>query len=313
MPKLALSILFAGLLVVLTSCSSVAIPYQDAKNDTQDPWSALRQSFETPEAPAETPAPKPAWSSRYKNLDRSMEIQAGTAIFASFNTVLRIDSPTFGIGTSISLEDDLGFTDTAEVFRLDLKYRLGLRHRFEFSNFSITRRANWKLDKEITIGGVTYPINIDISAALTTDIYKGAYRYLFAMGDSWDVSASIGLHTMGLGFGISEDATTGRQTSESFTLPLPVVGLGGSLALSEHLKIIAVADIFGIKIKNFSGYLVDVRLSLDWDIWDHVGAGIGWNAFMMDATMVDKITGDLMNGKFTYDYQGVLIYLRVFF
>ncbi len=243
-----------------------------------------------------------------------MEIQVGTALFANFDTVLRLDSPILGVGVPIDFEDDLGFEDRANLFRLDLRYKLGRRHRFDISSFSITRRANLKLEKDIQIGDQIFPINLDVSVALTTNIYKGAYRYLFAMGDGWDVSASLGLHTFGLGLNISEYATTGRESSENLTLPLPVVGLGGNYAFSESLRLGASAEIFGIKIDTFKGYLVDIRLSLDWDIWDHVGAGIGWNGFVMDLEIKDEILGgDLLRGNFVYKYQGLLVYLRIFF
>lgn len=314
MPTRGHDLLLVGLLTGLAGCSSVRIPYQDAKTGQGDPWSALERSFEPPEVTTPPKAPKRAKSTRYKNLDRAMEASVGGAVFANFDTVLRFDSDLLGVGLPIDFEKNLGFDDKTTVFRWDLKYRLGNRHRLEFSNFAITRRANKRLDKEITIGDKTYAINLDISAALTTDIYKGSYRYLFAMGDSWDVSASIGLHTFGLGFALSEDGTTNNSSTEHFTLPLPVLGLGANYAILDNLRFTAVAELFGIKIQNFSGYLIDARLNLDWDIWDHVGAGLGWNGFLMDVEVEDKILGgDLLRGSFVYKYQGVLLYLRIFF
>ena len=303
-----------GLIAALSSCSSLAIPYQDAQGGTVDPWSALENSLKPQKAPAPAEPAPTVRSTRDEVLDHAMEIQVGGAVFANFDTVLRFDSEILGVGLPIDFEKNLGFDNKTTVLRWDLKYKLGMRHRFEFSNFAITRRANKKLEKEITIGGETYPINIDVSAALTTNIYKATYRYLFIMDDSWDVSASFGLHTFGLGFDLSEDGTTDKSTSENFTLPLPVIGLGANIAILDNLRITAVAELFGIQIKNFSGYLIDARLNLDWDIWDHVGGGVGWNGFLMDVEVEDKILGgDLLAGSFVYKYQGVLFYLRVFF
>lgn len=298
----------AFLVLALVGCTSASIPF--SSHAIESPVAGA-----TPQATPSVTPPEPIKDGgRYENLDRAMEIQIGTEVIGSFDTVLRFDSPLLGRGVPIDFEKDLGFTDKSTVLRLDLKYKLGMRHRLEFSYFDITRRANWKLDKEIQIGDQIFPINIDVTATLDTTIYKGAYRYLFAMGDSWDLSASAGLHTFGLGVGISEDGTTNKTAKENLTLPLPVIGLGGNLALSRKLRLSTTWELFGIKIDNFKGYLVDARISLDWDIWEKIGAGIGWNGFLMDIELKDNyLGGDLLTGNFVYKYQGLLVYFRIFF
>ena len=301
LPSAALSIALLG--TILGACASArgepgpALPRPDAAA------TAARPSGQS--APAPT---------GHKTLWPTFGVNAGGALLGNFTTDVRLDSSTLGRGTGINFEDELGFTSSTEVGRLDAYWRITRHHRIDFSYFDIERTHVRTIDRDLQWGEVVFPINTTVTSFFDTEIFKGAYRWTPFAHDTWELGVSVGFHWMDLASGIGSPAVTG---SEDFSAdaPLPVVGLHGEWEFLPRLRLRASTELFGVSLENVGsfddvqGFITDNLLAVEWDTLDFLGLGVGYNYFLLDLSVgSDRLT---FSGE--YSYSGVLVYGRMFF
>ncbi len=241
----------------------------------------------------------------YPNMYRTFELSLGLAAYDNFDTSMQISSDV-GVGALLDLEDLLGLEDNQSVFRADAFYRFSPRHRINMSYYDIGRSGSETIVEDIVIGDVTFPAGSGVDSKLDTTILKLSYQYNFVADLRTAIGASIGLHTMRLDTEFKTQTGGGFQESFKATAPLPVLGLHGEYALSPKWKLLGSAEFFQIDMGTFDGFLADNRLSLEHNLFEHVGWGIGFNSFTLDASVED----DDLTADVEYAYQGLMIYVR---
>jgi len=80
----------------------------------------------------------------------------------------RIDGENPGSGTPVDLESDLGLDRSDSVFRVDGYFRFNEKHRLDFSVFDLSRTSVKQIDRDIEWNGVSYPVDTDVTAVLTS-------------------------------------------------------------------------------------------------------------------------------------------------
>jgi hypothetical protein len=246
--------------------------------------------------------PQPA---AYPNMYRRMGLSLGAAFYSNFDSTAQIDTST-SVGTVLDLEDFLGIDDDSLVARVDAFYSFSPRHRIDLSLYDIERDGRRAIEDDIQVGPVVIPAG-EVDTQLDTLIVKAAYRYNFVADTRTAIGASLGLHTLGIDLAIE---SVDFEVSEEFraTAPLPVLGLHGEYALSERWKLLGSTELFQIDLGYAEGFLADNRLALEHDLFEHVGWGLAFNGFQLDAEVEDSpLVTDL-----EYAYQGLFLYLRAY-
>jgi len=312
-------VLVASLASGASSCSTTATapsspalaphPSGPAPRDAIDLGLATELGRGTPLAPL---APPPAQETHdaapignYPNMYRRMGVSLGAAFYSHFDSSAQVDTST-SVGTTLDLEDFLGLDDHNVVGRLDGFYAFSPRHRIDVSVYDIDREGQRAIDEDIQVGSVVIPAG-EVDTRLQTLIVKAAYRYNFVADTRTAIGASIGLHTMGIDLAVK---STDFDVSEEFrvTAPLPVIGLHGEYALSEHWKLLGSTELFQIDLGYAQGFLADNRIAIEHDLFDHFGWGLAYNGFQLDAKVEDSpLVTDL-----EYSYQGLFVYLRAY-
>ena len=269
-------------------------------------------SVRTPSALAEelTPVEASAWP--------RLGVRLGGAFLGDFDTELRLDSRTLGRGTTLDFEDDLGYSTTTDVARADLWWRIdgARRHRLELSWFDISRRGERVIDREIKWGDQVFPINAGVETRFRTRVWKLTYCYNFFARDTWELGASIGVHGIGLETSLQ---TKNLDIGDEFkvALPMPLLGLRGEWLAFPSVLVLGSAEALYVKIdelggltdaSDLEGYILDVRLGVEWSPIDHVGLGLGYNYFELDASLGE----DLLELSGRYRYRGLLAYLSFY-
>ncbi len=269
--------------------------------------SGASQSVENslPARPRSDTAEEAEESGKYENIYRKASLQVGGVSFASFTTTAQV-SGSAGIGAVLDLEDVLGVSSSTNVLRVDGEYMLNGRNRLSMSYYDINRDGSRTIVDDIDVGDVTIPAG-QTSTKMRTTIGKIAYLYSFVDDDRTVISGSFGLHIMDINLKV-KSPTFDIEEDLGVTAPLPVLGLHGAYALSESWSLFASGEVFQLKIDNFGGSISDIRVGLDWDIFEHLGVGAEINVFSMNADVDD---GD-MKADIEYGYQGIGLYLRAY-
>jgi len=221
------------------------------------------------------------------------------------DTDTRIDASSSDTGTDVDLESDLGFDKSDSVFRFDGYWRIADKHRIDVSAFDLSRSATKVIDREITIGDTTYPLDTEISGDLDLGIYKAAYTWMFLRDGSDFLGVSAGLYIADVGAEFIGPLGVQRETRD-ITAPLPVFGVRGDYGLGERWTLRGSAELFVFEYNAFDGSLYDVFAGLDFAMTDAVSLGVGFNAVRFDLSLDDS---DL-TGSLDWSYSGAMVYLK---
>jgi hypothetical protein len=235
--------------------------------------------------------------------------------FTDMSSNVKIGSETFGVGADINMEDALGLDSTIAVFRSDLLWRFtgNRRHRIDFSYFDLSRDSTRTLQRDIEFNDKIYSAGFTVESEFDLAFYNLAYTYSFFQDDRFDIGASLGFHVTDIKLRlVSPDQ--GLYEEEAVTAPLPVLGIRGNFALTRKLFLKESIEFFYLEYDSFRGLLTDVNLALEYNVWKHVGFGIGYNSLHVEIESdgEDYPTIDF-NGKVEYDYSGFQVYAKIYF
>ncbi len=235
----------------------------------------------------------------------------------SIDTTLRVDGPD-GIGTGISLEDDLAFKDREMLPFALLDLRLGHRWHVEGEWFEINRDSRYTTTEDIVIGepdrNVTIPAGSSVASSFDTTIYRLSVGYSFFKRPDTELGLALGVHATQFDLGIQETLGNNHAAADALA-PLPTIGFYGAYAFSPKWLLTGRADVFSLTYGRYSGSLLDVDLGAEYQVLDWLGLGLSYRFVEMDlkAKADGPIDGNEWVGTFNYKYSGPTLYMSVNF
>jgi len=240
-------------------------------------------------------------------------IQIGGFI-TSTDTEMRVNSSSDAVGAVVNVEDTLGVGSEKSTYRVDGFYRFGetRRHQIDLHYFDSRRSATKVLDRTIDIGDTTFPVGATVSTEFNLKFVNVDYSYAFFQDDRVRLSVAGGLHTTGVKFKVDSPPTLFED--ESFTAPLPVVGLRGEVIVTERWRLKGSADAFYLEYDQFTGLLADTSLAVEYLPFKHAAFGLAVNNIRMNVESDgDNAEGTDLNGELKFNFVGLLMYARYLF
>ena len=238
----------------------------------------------------------------------------GGAFFAALNNKVTVGSE--GAGVAVDLEDALGLDTQNTVFRLGTLYRIGekRRHRVDLDYLYFNRSASKTLGKDIVVNDNIITAGTKVNSTFNYQIIRAAYSYSFFQDERMDLAASIGFFVMPIKFELEAEGRGSKQGDFNFTAPLPAIGLRGDFAVTPRWFIRTNLDVFYLEYKSFKGALVDSRIAVEYNPWEHFGFGLGFDNFRLNLEAKDKdYPGVDFQGVIKSQFMGVQLYARYFF
>lgn len=227
------------------------------------------------------------------------------------STDLRLDNPlNQDEGTTISLEDDLGFSSSETVPRFRLAFILGKRHEISGGWYKTDRDSRTTITEEIKWGDETFPINIDVGAFYNTEFIDLAYTFWFYSSEKTSLGVTGGLVYANLssGIGVSTGGGEGIEISQDINTDIPVPQLGFSINhyLGAKFVLVAHAGYISFNLDDWEGDVSTANIGVEHRTWKNFGfgAGYGFTDYDIDAKSQDFL------GKFQYNVSGFQIFLR---
>ena len=231
------------------------------------------------------------------------------------DTEMRIDSETLGVGAVVNVEDALGVDSNKRTYRIDALYRPGStrRHQWDVAYFDSRRSGDKVLEEEIQVGDTVFPLGAAVSSEFNLRFLNVNYSYAFFQDERVRLSAAVGLHVTGVelkmkspGLALFED--------ESFTAPLPVVGMRGEVLLTQSWRLKGSMDVFYLRYDNVEGALVDSLVAVEYLPFKNVGFGLGVNTVRLTARADGNNSARVdLNGEVTFTLGGAMLYVKGYF
>lgn len=224
------------------------------------------------------------------------------AYIPTVKTDARLDSPTLGIGTAVSFEDDLGLTDRKAMGTFLARVRLGERWRVEAEYFSLDRSSALPISRTINWGGNVYTPGTVVTTEFNSDIFRLSAGYSFIKNAQSELGLVLGLHVTD--FTASLGATSvGVKTGDALA-PLPTIGLYGAYAFTPRWLLSGRIDYFSLKYNEYDGSLTNFLAGVDYRFHRNFGLGAGYRYvdYGLDATKTN------FTGSLQYQFSGPLLY-----
>jgi len=226
-----------------------------------------------------------------------------------------IGSNRIGLGISINLEDALGLDVSGFVIRSNAMYRFGTnnKHSARADFFSFKRRATKTLESDLEIGDTIFPIGSKTTSIYNLQIIKASYDFAFLQDNRVNFGASVGLYIMPITLKI--ESTSALSENTHFVAPLPVLGIRSDLLLAPKLFMKQSAEFLYLKIDNFKGSIMDLNINIEYNIWDHIGLGAGFNYYRLtlEADGGDDYPLFELEGYMEISYTGFQFYGKYYF
>jgi len=225
-------------------------------------------------------------------------------------TKIRVDGQT-NSGSEFDADKDLGLSDS-DRFRVDGYWRMTPRQKIRVMYFSTDQSATKTLQKDIEVGDILYPVDLEVTAGVKTTVTAISYEFDFLQSDKYELGVTGGIHNLKFNFHI-EGSGNGQNVAAERTAdangPLPVIGLRGVWRMGDKWYFDAGAQFFRINISPYDGRVSDYTADFVWQASKHFGVGAGWNSFV---TKVD-VNGTHFDGSLRWAYGGARIFVTASF
>ena len=221
---------------------------------------------------------------------------------------------------NVNFDKQFGTNADQTRWRLGLLWRITERQRLRFMYFNNDIKRTRTIDGNIDWGDYTFIAGGQVTAEQKFQVYELSYEFAFLRRDNYEIVASGGIHyddlklTLSGNASLTVDTPTGpvaqptafASKQSNVPAPLPVLGLRGDWAVSDHVYLDASVQVFKLSYDGIDGNWSDLWASATWMFNHHFGIGIGYDRF---ATHVDLNKGSF-NGRLNVGYQGGLIFVR---
>lgn len=230
--------------------------------------------------------------------------------FTSTGTDLEVNEKGTEIGDRVNFENDLGFDDRDNLFRIGADFLIGSRHQIDLDYYDFERDSSSVLQREITIGDQVFPISAEVEGFFNSSALGASYTYWAVAKEkvTFGVSAGVQKLTFDAGVDLTIRPSIGIEPDLTVDELVPLVGVQIRTAVAKKLqfqatgRFITASDLGDIKQVD----VFDFALSFVHRTFGKGGLGLAYRGFITDVE-VDK---PLVQGDIGYDIQGFEAFLR---
>jgi hypothetical protein len=220
---------------------------------------------------------------------------------------------------TIDFDKQFGLDAEQTRWRAGLAWRMTQRQYLRLMYFDNDVKHTRPINADLVWGDYTFTAGGQVTAENKFRVAELDYEFAFLRKPNYAILVSAGIHVDDLTLKLSGDATITTETptgvvqqpqtfstkSSSVPAPLPVLGVRGEWAASQHLYVAASAQVFVLSYQGISGNWSDLQGGVAWMFNRHFGIGVGYDRFV---THVDFSKANF-NGRLNFGYRGALLYL----
>lgn len=225
----------------------------------------------------------------------------------------------FNLGTSIDLEDTLGLSDSSvRDSHLRLSWQPKPRHRLTMERINFERRSDITAAEDFQYGDMTVAAGAALSSRFDLAVDQYQYAYSVYRSDRQEARLSLGINVLKLDAGLSasgegkvqvdgEELISGGSytvTSDNKT-PVPVIGVGYSLAITPWWLVNAGAEYFELDYDNSNGKVVSWEVSTEAHLAKYFVLGLRYSDYRFDITSEENH----WRGRLDWHHNGPTAYL----
>ncbi|MCZ6888643.1 MAG: hypothetical protein O7H39_09115 [Gammaproteobacteria bacterium] len=234
--------------------------------------------------------------------DEKFKIWLG-AFRPSLDTSIQWDTPGGIIGDDITFERTLGIDNSKSTLNAELQWRFFPKHSLHVRYFNLERSGTTDVPLEVTIKGITFPIQTPTSSFFDTEVFSVGYAFAPIKRDNMILDLTFGLSIQDISLGILAPDVNFDERSQ-VTAPLPTLGIGFGYAFAQKWLVKVNGGWFQLKVDNIKGKITEFRAGIEWHAFKNVGFELAYNVFEVDVDV--ESAEDTFLGSLKYQYEGPL-------
>ena len=227
---------------------------------------------------------------------------------ASISTDARVDQTAATPGTPFNAEDDFGLDDSRVLPTPEITFRPGQRHLFRLSSLVIRRDGTAVLERDIVYDEDEFEEGDIVDSTLDLNLIGITYGYELLRKVDYSLAATFGIQVVEVKTNAVERGQGLRQPSGE-TAPVPALGIEGRYFFYPQWSVEARLQYFKVSQDQLEGTFFDGRIAVTWQVNPHLGVGLGYRSFDLDAESFDDNSSGLVN----MTIQAPLIFARASF
>ena len=229
----------------------------------------------------------------------------------NMTTSLRIDSK-IGLGTELSLEDDIKLESNMTVFRTDATIRVKKRSQFVVAFTSLQRDRELTLDEDVDFQDTTFYIDARVRAYFDLYYYSLTWRYSLYNEQNWNAGFSVGTRFVQIKTGVEASLNQNSYREDvQFTAPAILFGIHGAGYLRPRLLTRYSLEYLQLSIADMKIVAIENRFSIEYFIHKNVGLGAGYE---VNSYRIKEIPlSDDFRGKVNLSFGGFNIFVAARF
>lgn len=210
----------------------------------------------------------------------------------------------------IDFDESFDFDKNETTFAANFIWRFSKKWNVGVEYFGIKSVNSLSIDEEIEWEDVTYPVGVNVEAAVKLNMYRIFFGRVISRGQKHELGGGLGVHMMDIVTTLEGEAFIGdnidtsvERRSVDVIAPLPNIGFWYFWTPSERWALSARIDWFGIEINDIKATLWNIAPGVSYQITRHFDVGLNYRYFQ---TKID-ISSDNWSGNATLGFSGPLL------
>lgn len=231
------------------------------------------------------------------------------AFWASTDAIIGAEDLNSPLTAEINF-NELGLDESDATVMAYALLRLGNRWRIELDYANIEQEGSGYLDS-VDVGAITVPVGGTIASYVNTRFITTRLGFSVVRNETLELGVSAGVSAASIEAGVagSIEGVGSGSGDVSADVPLPSLGIYGTLALTKKLSIGGRAGLFSIELGDDTGDLQDFFASIDYFFTKNVGVGLAYKYIDIDV----KIKEDTYRQVYKINQSGPVAYLTIGF
>lgn len=246
-----------------------------------------------------------------ENMNHKFSLQA-QAFFPSVDSSLRVDQNNGDLGTVVDFENDLDLDKHSTIPSFRAGWRANDDWMFIGEYYALNRKSEATIDRDITVGDTTFPVNGTVGGGFDSDIYRFTINNLILQRENLELALAIGLHGTDFTVFVEGVGTVNgvqgqfRNESRSVFAPLPTIGAMLNWEVTPRVTLGGRLDWLSLSIDQYSGRLINVEFSGAYAVHKNIDVGVLYR--LVDYQV--KVKQDDWNGRVDYRFSGPAIFVE---
>ena len=220
---------------------------------------------------------------------------------------VRVDGSLGGENIGIDFDESLGVGKSDEIFAAEFVWRFGEKWSLRSQYFDAAEQKSAVLTEDIEWGDIVIQEGSSVTAGTNLTLSRLFFGRSLDSSPKYDYGLGLGIHWLDTGAFVKLDSiiSFGETSAVRASGPLPNIGTWFYYSPSAKWFLGGRLDWFKASVGDYAGSIINVALGVNYQFTEHLGAGVSYQEFELNA----DIDSDSWRGRLNTDFAGLFFYL----